>query len=170
MLSQSLTVKTCRKCLLDKPITEFFRKADSRDGHQSLCKSCRREYKRAEYVIHRDKVQARNKRWYERNRESQIFRTSRNARQNAPARRDARFRRTYGVSLVEIEAIREAQGGVCAICRDPKRPGRKSLCVDHCHRTGRVRGLLCHQCNKAIGLFGDSPSHLHAAIAYLGAG
>jgi len=60
----------------------------------------------------------------------------------------------------------EHQHGVCAICRT--RPAR-TLCVDHCHVTGQVRGLLCSGCNLGIGQFKDNPALLQAAIAYIDA-
>lgn len=59
----------------------------------------------------------------------------------------------------------EAQGGVCAICRRPSDPA--PLHVDHDHRTGAIRGLLCSPCNTAIGLLGDDPDRMMAAAAYL---
>lgn len=62
----------------------------------------------------------------------------------------------------------EAQGGVCAICREKPKTGR--LAVDHIHGTDRVRGLLCNLCNPALGLFKDDPNRLRAAIEYLGKG
>src|SRR5262245_35902897 len=60
----------------------------------------------------------------------------------------------------------DRQGGVCAICR--KKPDKgKPLCVDHCHVTGMVRGLLCHKCNSVLAFGNDDPAILRAAIAYL---
>jgi len=56
------------------------------------------------------------------------------------------------------------QNGRCASCKI--RPA-ETLCVDHCHRTGMVRGLLCRKCNTGLGCFNDSPALLHAAAAYL---
>jgi hypothetical protein len=58
------------------------------------------------------------------------------------------------------------QNGVCAICREPEREER-SLSVDHCHLTGRVRSLLCSGCNKAIGFLRESPLLARAAATYL---
>jgi hypothetical protein len=69
----------------------------------------------------------------------------------------------FGITLDEYEAMAEAQGNSCAICRLPKTP----LCVDHCHTTGKVRGLLCHECNKMLGFAGDNIEVLNTAIQYL---
>jgi hypothetical protein len=80
------------------------------------------------------------------------------AKQYHPAKR-------YGVTADHRALLEEQQGGVCAICS--LRPDSKELSVDHCHETGRVRGLLCHYCNLAIGLFRDRQELLLAAAAYL---
>lgn len=72
----------------------------------------------------------------------------------------------YGISPAVFHATLEAQNGVCAICGDP--PGAKRLHVDHCHRTGRFRGILCSPCNVGLGSFRDDPARLKAATAYLG--
>ncbi len=73
--------------------------------------------------------------------------------QNKPIRLDYMLRRRYGISLAQFEEMLEKQGGVCKICRNPpSMKGReKRLHVDHCHRTNRVRGLLCHRCNVFLG-------------------
>ena len=73
------------------------------------------------------------------------------------------LREVYRISLVDYDAMRKRQNGVCAIC---KRSGR-ALCVDHCHACGKVRGLLCGKCNSVLGFCGDSRAHLLAAAAYL---
>jgi hypothetical protein len=69
----------------------------------------------------------------------------------------------YGLTLQQFTAMRVMQGDVCAICKDPLSPAY----VDHCHTTGRVRGLLCNHCNKGLGFFRDHPSLLTAAADYL---
>jgi hypothetical protein len=74
--------------------------------------------------------------------------------------------RRYGISLAEYDALLARQGGVCAICRRRQSP-RAKLCVDHCHLTGRMRGLLCRRCNLALGHLGDDQRTLIAALAYL---
>ena len=88
-------------------------------------------------------------------------------------RERARTVSRYGISLPEYDRMQERQEGVCAICRRAERSRLKyggtlrSLAVDHCHRTNKVRGLLCSSCNRGIAKFGDDPAILRAAAAYL---
>ena len=73
------------------------------------------------------------------------------------ALRDQYYRRTFGISADEFDALLEAQGGGCAICGT--RPERvASLHLDHCHETGAIRGILCLSCNQALGHFRDDPA------------
>jgi len=76
----------------------------------------------------------------------------------------ARLGRTYGLSRAEHRQLLEGQNGVCAVC---KLPSRRALCVDHCHATRQVRGLLCDKCNTALGLLGDDSERMRAAGAYV---
>jgi len=76
----------------------------------------------------------------------------------------ARLGRNYGLSREQHRQLLEEQNGVCAVC---KLPSRRALCVDHCHATRQVRGLLCDKCNTALGLLGDDVRRLLAAVAYL---
>ena len=68
----------------------------------------------------------------------------------------------YGISSSTVKEITAKQENVCAIC------GRiASLCVDHCHSNGKVRGMLCAKCNQGLGLFYDNPILLEKAVEYL---
>ena len=80
--------------------------------------------------------------------------------------RRRRLKLLYGISPEEYDAMLAHQGGVCAICKRAPQDG-KMLCVDHCHLTGVVRGLLCSNCNSALAFFREEPDALRAAIAYL---
>lgn len=78
----------------------------------------------------------------------------------------------YGLTVDDIIQMEEDQGGVCALCGEAETVrgsnGKvKSLSVDHCHETGRVRGLLCNNCNRGIGLLGDDPELLRRAAEYV---
>lgn len=81
------------------------------------------------------------------------------------------LKRHYGVTLDWYNERHAEQGGVCAICKQPEtmviRGKVLNLAVDHCHDEGHVRGLLCADCNRALGMFKHDPNLLTAAIAYL---
>lgn len=71
----------------------------------------------------------------------------------------------YNMTVEDYDALYDAQGGLCAICRQP--PGAQRLAVDHCHAGGGVRGLLCAEDNTGLGKLGDTVESLRAALAYL---
>jgi hypothetical protein len=73
--------------------------------------------------------------------------------------------KNYGVTPAMYDIMLEKQGGVCPICGNL--PGKRALAVDHDHRTGEVRGLLCKECNNGLGHFKDNPEFLKKAIDYL---
>lgn len=87
--------------------------------------------------------------------------------------RDNFLRKTYGITLDQYNQMLKDQNGCCAICKKPEttvdaRYGRvRDLAVDHCHETGKIRGLLCDRHNRGIGHFDDSPEMLTAAIFYI---
>jgi hypothetical protein len=80
---------------------------------------------------------------------------------------DAHLKRMYGITLDEHTKMYEEQSGRCAICGNEGNGKWKKLCVDHCHNTGKVRKLLCHHCNTALGLVGDNIQTLQKMIQYL---
>lgn len=88
-------------------------------------------------------------------------------------RRKNSLKKTFGLSLEQFNAMLEAQGGVCAICKQPETAKNgwnkktRFLAVDHCHSSGKIRGLLCTMCNQGLGNFKDDLVSLHAAIQYL---
>ena len=83
-----------------------------------------------------------------------------------PQKRVTTWPGKYGLTLGDYEALSDAQGGNCAICLGPDETGRR-LAVDHCHETGKVRGLLCGRCNAGLGFFRDAPNVLRQAAEYL---
>lgn len=87
------------------------------------------------------------------------------------ANTDNYYKNSYGVGLDVVEKLYHKQGGLCAICKQVGfkmlENHRTSLSLDHCHATGKIRGLLCHSCNQGLGLFKDDPQNLEAAAVYL---
>lgn len=153
------------------------------------------EYKRRWYLANRDRVLAMRKANYRRNREaikrrcnayyhankSKVLPKQRSYYQKhrrhyieQALERNKKFpyksylyhaKVKYGITKEEYEAIFKSQRGRCAICRRP--PKGKRLAIDHCHKTSKVRGLLCDRCNRGIGTFRDNYSLLELAIKYL---
>lgn len=87
--------------------------------------------------------------------------------------RKMHFKKHHGITLETYAAMNAAQGGRCAICKRKEITRHRTtgkpvnLAVDHCHVTGKIRGLLCTKCNTALGAMDDDISRLEAAIAYL---
>lgn len=73
----------------------------------------------------------------------------------------------YGITEIQIQKLMDKQQGCCDICKRSLDYLGKKFCIDHDHKTGEVRGLLCHNCNIAIGNMQDNPTYLRSAAAYL---
>jgi hypothetical protein len=122
-----------------------------------------KEYQRAYMRTYRAKNQDRIK---EKSRAySKRYYTSHKVSCNR-ASLDARLKRNFGVTLAERDALIQAQGGKCTLCERVFNPLDRA-CIDHDHITGRMRGIICTSCNKALGLFKDSIPALTKALAYL---
>lgn len=78
--------------------------------------------------------------------------------------RNSYMKRRYGITVEDYDKMLAEQNGVCAIC---EKKDKRRLAVDHCHKTGTVRGLLCSSCNISVGRFDDNPDTLKRAIEYL---
>lgn len=127
-----------------------------------------REYERVRYAEegHRYKDLNYPQKFYENNKE-RILEREREP-ENSQRHKDLALQRNYGITLEQYDSMLIAQGGHCAICPATEPGGRfKYFCVDHNHTTSKVRGLLCNNCNRAIGLLKDSPVLLRAAAIYL---
>lgn len=85
-------------------------------------------------------------------------------------RRDERLRLKYGINLDEYNEMLENQNYCCGICKKHKDNFTKNLYVDHCHDTGKVRGLLCQKCNSGLGLLGDNTDSIKNVLTYLDSG
>lgn len=138
--------KRCSKCLDFVPIADFHRTSRSFDGLQRACKKCSNKYRIA--LRDREPQQFKERRarqrakWYAANRDKHL-RTTRNAE----------LRRKFGITLERYEALLASQDGKCGLCGTTEPKGQGSFHVDHCHETGKIRGLLCHHCNTHLGIY-----------------
>ena len=185
----SLT-KTCPACKIEKNKEEgFWKSKASRDGYGSRCKKCSRATTKrwSETEIGKAKIRARGRVWRADNPEL-IKENKKRFRENNPESVKAsidkcwekngdQYKAThwrywlgkkYGLTEDRYYEILEEQGYRCAICGALEKDSRKErFCVDHCHDTGVVRGMLCFACNVILGNAHDSVPLLQSAIEYL---
>lgn len=132
--------KVCPNCKEEKDVTEFY-KHNRGDGYQCWCKVCMNS-------------RVREKRTSEQYRKDDL-------------------KRKFGITPEQYKQILDSQNGVCSICgceesvKHRYKEGTQNLSIDHCHKTGNIRGLLCSNCNNGIGRFKDNPELLIKAAEYL---
>jgi hypothetical protein len=159
-------MKHCRICGELKPFDDFYRATGMRDGRRNECKPCFQADRKAKY--NSAEAVARVKRWQEQNPERLAAYQAeyRNRPERKRAMRDLYYRRNFGVTADDVDALLAGQGGRCAICGGtPTRA--EGWHVDYDHVTGRIRGVLCQRCNHGIGLLDEDPARLRAAADYL---
>ena len=154
-------MKTCRKCEAEKPTSEFYADRRTPDGLRHWCKRCWNAYQRERWAdgrTDRAKRYAADKAWRHANPD-----------RVAATHRRSNLRRKFGISTDDYDAMFAAQGGRCAACGSEQNGDRRfdTFNVDHDHRTGAVRALLCSPCNRALGHVGDDPDRLMSLVAYL---
>lgn len=141
-------MQVCRTCGVEKPLTSFHRDKSRTNGHVNRCKECTREYAGKRY------------------RTQPEVREATAARSASDRNRETRLMRLYGITSAQYDELLESQGGGCAICGRP--PKNVRLSVDHDHKTGLTRGLLCWHCNtRLLGAARENPQALRNAADYL---
>lgn len=130
-------MKICTECGIEKELKEFHKDAGKKCGYKSKCKVCSRKTQ---------------KEWENNNKDK---------------RRKYRLKGEYGITPEYFEYLLNKQIGKCAICGTSQCSTGRRFAVDHCHKTGKVRGLLCQACNTGLGKFDDNLNNLEAAIKYL---
>jgi len=149
--------KICSKCKISKELEDFYKDRHSDDGHNSRCKECRDATYKKWYNSEKGQEKARkySKEYYSKS-------------ENKEKTRAIGIFRRFGITSQDYDKMYKNQKGVCAICKNKEIcPRHKHLSVDHNHETGKIRGLLCNTCNKALGLFKENPQYLKNAVKYL---
>ena len=155
----AITLPDCRKC--DADITSAKR-------HGNLCWPCAMEDKKAYYQENRERELTRRKKYYRKNKkailkqEKERYHTDPKVRQDHI---DSAIKSRYGISgdqyRYEYWRLFEMQDGKCAVCKQDKK-----LVLDHDHRTGKIRALLCTNCNTAVGLMKENPDFVQGLLNY----
>ena len=147
LIGNVMETKVCRKCKAKKKLSEFNKDRSRNDGFSKLCKLCDRKRGREYYC----RVRKGNAEHYQSRRPKKINST---------------LIRKYGITLDQRNQMIDNQNGKCAICGNVLVDGFGTA-VDHDHKTGKIRGILCGSCNGGLGLFKDNISSLLSAIKYL---
>ena len=151
-----ITSLTCTICLVTKLVSEFGKFKDATAPltgwrYYSRCRECNREQCAAYGRNNRQKRNQRLREWRRSNPEAA----------KRGDRRD-RLRRKYGLTEVGLSEIIKAQNGKCALCFRSV-----ELVVDHCHKSGKVRSLLCHRCNISLGWIESHPGIIERIQQYV---
>lgn len=178
-------MKTCKKCKVEKEISEFYfyKSKNYRDG---FCKVCRsennRNWRRNTYTLNETYIRENllkegNNLCFvcEKVKPLSAFRKSNHVKTGylntcktclAISNKNTKLKAAYGISLEDYDKLFATQNYKCAVCKQLLTTQDKPS-VDHCHITGRVRGILCNNCNRGIGLLKDDPQVLISAARYL---
>ena len=137
-----MLTKSCSKCKEVKDLSEFHNSSTSSDGKKAACKSCRNSESKEWNLENKERKSETNRWWSKKNK--------------------------YSISKEEYLSILESQNELCAICGKHYTDSLYGhLYVDHCHSSGKVRGLLCNHCNTLLGMAKDSLDILDKARQYL---
>lgn len=132
-----MSTKTCTQCNIEKSLSDFYKRKNRSSGYLSECKDCTKK---------------RNTKRY---------------RENPDEVNDKRAAKIYGISYDQVVSMREQAGGYCQICGREGIKHHSRLVIDHCHSTGKVRGLICSKCNTILGYCDDNPDILNKLSTYL---
>ena len=157
---------TCRKGHLLTKETSYYRQKPQAQRPYLVCRLCKSETDKAYRQKNQQRIQDRQNQWRLQNKEK-----------HWKTQRRHSLKKQYGITQEQFDAMWASQEGLCAICKTApdlfigsRQPHWLSLYVDHDHATGTVRGLLCWNCNVALGHFKDDLGRLAAAITYLRSG
>jgi len=147
-------MKVCIYCKEEQSLENYNKRSSAKDGKANGCKSCKAISSKTHYYTNKARINAKNRKYYYEN----------------PVRfqeynRNSHLKRTYGISTSIYENMLKSQNYTCKVCGGIE--DTKKLNVDHCHTTLKVRGLLCTNCNVALGLAKDDPHTLRKLATYL---
>lgn len=143
-------LKKCNRCKIERSIEEFHIHKKCIGGRTTICKYC---------------VSKSCKEWQDKNKDKMKEYRKKNSKTHSEKYRENFIKNKYGISSLEYESLLVQQNYQCKICKSQIK--NKRLHIDHCHNTGKIRGLLCSNCNTSLGLIKDNIQTLKDMILYL---
>lgn len=150
--------KYCPGCKETHSLENFHKSKSRPDGLTSWCKTC---------------VKNNGAKWRKNNKERKNEYAKEYYQENKDRMNVRRIERLYGLSPEEHQRMKDEQGNLCKLCNQPETGTNamngkiQELCIDHCHDTGKVRGLLCRRCNHLIAALGDTEQSIERVFHYM---
>lgn len=157
-MGATLKVRACRRSLMVRQVARKIKRREASRRWAARNKEKRKQY----YLQNKAKILKWKKAWYKRNKVAQQLNNAQWYAENRKQVNDYRRYVVYGIHPETFYRLGAKQNGLCAICK--KAPLK---CVDHDHKTGKWRGLVCKPCNSGLGMFRDCTKILFRAIQYL---
>ena len=145
-------MKVCRDCAYTKSESEFIKNHTFKDGIDTLCRACNRK-----------KV----KQWRKDRPDLRKIQQKKEAHKDKIYNQRKHLKATYGITVEQYNTMFSNQQGCCAICKKHQTNFKRRLNVDHCHTSGKIRQLLCTNCNYLLGRAKDNVDILNESIQYL---
>lgn len=168
---KAIGLRYCSCCKKLKSISIFYFLNKKINKLSCWCKTCEKKSKKIYRNKNKDIIHKKHKAWYIKNRK-ELLKEQKEFRKKHPTYQLIIYlKHKFGITLEQYNKMLEAQNGVCAICGsfeiEKNQYGIKRLSVDHDHQTGKLRGLLCTNCNKGLSFFKDKSNLLIQASNYL---
>lgn len=163
--------RVCNRCKTWKNFDCFSKNKSGVGGLMAVCKNCTNELARIRYnnnAEHYRSKRRESKKEYDRKRYATMLAEGRKPNKDPIKEKKRYLMHKYGITIEEYFALLEADNYQCAICGAHESDRKdKKLVIDHCHSSGKVRGILCHKCNLILGNANDLISTLEQAVIYL---
>ena len=160
--------KRCTHCGKVKNVDDFYNDKNRPSGKHPWCKSCQKQAQ-AQWLA-KPGNRERDRSWHQEWAKQPHVKKKRLDYQKTEAGKTVKWRAKikarHGITQAEFDRRMSAQNNLCAACRGPFK-NRRNTHIDHCHKTNRVRDILCHNCNRALGAVQDDENILQALIDYL---
>lgn len=184
MLLKKTITKSCTKCGIEKESSQFYKSKGGKFGTTSFCIECYKLIHKLWREKNKEKLRKKQKIYYENhkkelycyrmiNKKKRRIYDKNYGKEKRSHKRNMWLLKTYQIDSLSYYRLLKQQNEVCAICGkkeiifDKRNNKFRSLAIDHNHKTGKIRGLLCSKCNRGLGLFDDNIQLLKNVIIYL---
>ena len=160
-------IKKCSKCGEEKSLNDFYKDKAFKDGYRSICAECDTK-KAKKWNSSNKEAHAGHERKHRTNNKNDVkANKARYVKKNPKNVKESQLKFNYGITLAEFDNMALQQNNSCAICEKLSSELIVGLCVDHDHKTNKIRALLCSPCNSALGFIKDNPKIAIKMAEYL---